>query len=121
MFTRKAVPLIEWSHKYHNIEVDEATIDEPAYALLMAVSAAAGVEYAKVFKKSVNIDKFIKYAVELKDMAAGRKLCFFMDNLSVHRSKKVLGKLDELGIRYIFNLGYSPQFNPIELTFSKVK
>ena len=87
----------------------------------MAVSAAAGVEYAKVFKKSVNIDKFIKYAVELKDMAAGRKLCFFMDNLSVHRSKKVLGKLDELGIRYIFNLSYSPQFNPIELTFSKVK
>ena len=92
MFTRKAVPLTEWSEKLNNVEVDEATIDEPAYALLMAVSAAAGVELAKVFKKSVNIDKFLRYAGELREMAGDRKLCFFMDNLSVHRSKKVLGK-----------------------------
>ena len=61
MFTRKTVPLIEWSNKLTNIEVEEETINEPAYALLMAVSDHSGVELAKVYKKSVNIEKFLKY------------------------------------------------------------
>ena len=29
--------------------------------------------------------------------------------------------MDELEFRYIFNLSYSPDFNPIETVFSKVK
>ena len=27
----------------------------------------------------------------------------------------------ELGFKWIFNVSYSPEYNPIELTFSKVK
>ena len=121
MFTRKTVPLIEWSNKLTNIEVEEETINEPAFALLMAVSYHSCVELAKVYKKSVNIEKFLKYVVELKAKTEGRKIALFMDNLSVHRSKKVLKELDHCGIRYIFNLPYAPTLNPIELCFSKVK
>ena len=121
MFTRKTVPLIEWSNKLTNIEVEEETINEPAYALLMAVSDHSGVELAKVYKKSVNIEKFLKYVEELRAKTEGRKIALFMDNLSVHRSKKVLKELDHCGFRYIFNLPYAPTLNPIELCFSKVK
>ena len=44
-----------------------------------------------------------------------------MDNLSTHRSKKSTEAMARLGFRYIFNIAYAPDFNPIELTFSKVK
>ena len=44
-----------------------------------------------------------------------------MDNLSSHTSPKSTKKMRELGFRYIFNLTYSPEYNPIEFVFSKVK
>ena len=44
-----------------------------------------------------------------------------MDNLSSHTSEKSKSKMRELGFRYIFNLPYSPWYNPIEFTFAKVK
>ena len=44
-----------------------------------------------------------------------------MDNLSVHRSKVIKERLDELSIGYIFNPVYSPEYNPIELAFAMFK
>ena len=44
-----------------------------------------------------------------------------MDNLSTHTSKKTLAEMQRLGIRHVFNVPYSPQFNPIELSFAKIK
>ena len=44
-----------------------------------------------------------------------------MDNLSVHRSKKVRELMDQLQIEQIFNVAYSPEYNPIELCFTSVK
>ena len=44
-----------------------------------------------------------------------------MDNLRVHSSEKSKKFMQELGIRYIFNLTYAPDYNPIELVFSKIK
>ena len=44
-----------------------------------------------------------------------------MDNLSCHRSEQVLKVCRELGFKWVFNCTYSPEYNPIEFTFSKVK
>ena len=44
-----------------------------------------------------------------------------MDNLSVHRSRDVKERMDELSIPYIFSPPYSPDYNPIELVFSLFK
>ena len=44
-----------------------------------------------------------------------------MDNLSVHTSKLCRDKMAECSIPYIFNVPYSPDFNPIEFCFSKLK
>ena len=65
MFTSKTVPLKEWATKGNNITAEEESINEPAYALLMAISTTVPVEHAKVFKKSVNIDKFLCFVDEL--------------------------------------------------------
>ena len=37
-----------------------------------------------------------------------------MDNCNVHHSKKVAKFLEENGISAIFNVPYSPEYNPIE-------
>ena len=44
-----------------------------------------------------------------------------MDNLTTHTSKKTKKTMQDLHIKALFNLSYSPDLNPIESTFSKVK
>ena len=44
-----------------------------------------------------------------------------MDNLSTHKAKKSQTEMKRLGFRFIFNLTYSPEYNPIEFCFSKIK
>ena len=70
------------------------------------------------FPKSVDIKKFKVFLDSLRSRFFFDDLCIFMDNLSVHVSKVVKERMDELGIRYIYNAPYSPDFNPIENTFS---
>ena len=67
------------------------------------------------------MDKFKTYLTELRAATSGQKICLFMDNLSAHTSERAKNYMRELGFRYIYNVPYSPQWNPIELTFSKVK
>ena len=49
------------------------------------------------------------------------KLALFMDQLPVHRSRDVQAVCVELDITPVFNVSYSPEFNPIEAVFSQVK
>lgn len=44
-----------------------------------------------------------------------------MDNLSVHKSKRVERLVEEAGCELLFLPPYSPDMNPIEEAFSKVK
>ena len=45
----------------------------------------------------------------------------FMDNLAVHKCKETMDAYRRLSIVPIFNLAYSPDYNPIESVFSQVK
>lgn len=44
-----------------------------------------------------------------------------MDNLSSHKGPKIRKALEEVGARLVFLPPYSPDFNPIEQVFSKLK
>ena len=44
-----------------------------------------------------------------------------MDNLSSHTSERSKQAMRDKGIRYIYNVPYSPDYNPIEFVFSIVK
>lgn len=73
------------------------------------------------FDNSVNIPKFKTYIEELRRRYFFDDLCIYMDNLSVHRSKVIRERLEELSIEVIFNPAYSPEFNGIESVFSIFK
>ena len=44
-----------------------------------------------------------------------------MDNLQVHKTEAVQALMRELKMEWIWNVPYSPDFQPIELVFSQVK
>ena len=44
-----------------------------------------------------------------------------MDNLSAHKDREALNLLEEAGVKVRFLPAYSPDLNPIELMWSKVK
>ena len=73
------------------------------------------------FKDSINVSKFKIFIDELRSKYFYDDICIYFDNLSVHRSKLVRERLDELSIPYIFNPPYSPEFNGIESVFSIAK
>ena len=49
------------------------------------------------------------------------KLLLFLDQLSVHKAKRVKKHLDTLGIKYIYNIEYSPWNAGIEYIHAKAK
>ena len=120
-FTRKTMTDTEWTLPKENVTIDEAKINEPCLALLAAISKDKGLEHYRVFPKSVNVKKFKEWLQELRDQNGNDKMCLFLDNLSAHKSKKSQNFMKELGFRIVFNVPYSPEYNPIELTFSKLK
>ena len=121
VFTRKTLAASEWALPKENVTVDVAKIDEPCLALLAAISKEKGREYYRTYPRSVNVQKFKEWLKELRGRNEDAPIALFLDNLSAHRSTKALNCMKELGFRWIFNVPYSPEYNPIELTFSKLK
>ena len=73
------------------------------------------------FERSVNIEKFKEFIDLLHKRLGKKKVYLFMDNLNGHRSKKTIEHMHARNMYPIFNVAYSPEFNPIELLFSQVK
>ena len=74
-----------------------------------------------LFRKSVNIQKFKTYLDELRRRYFVDDICLYINNLSVHKSKEVRDRMEELGIAYVFSPIYSPDYNPVEYVFSMAK
>jgi len=70
---------------------------------------------------AVNAEVFRVYVREvlLPTLRPGDVLV--MDNLSSHKDRQALGMLKEAGVIVRFLPAYSPDYNPIELMWSKVK
>ncbi len=90
-------------------------------ALVAAVSRENGIESANLFERSVNSQKFIQFLEDLVQGYQPEQLVVFMDNLTVHHSKLVQQFMKDRNIGVLFNVPYSPEYNPIELVFNLIK
>ena len=109
MFTRKTLPETEWSLPKENMQVDLKRLEEPTLALLAGISKEKGLEHCQIFKRSVNVDKFMDYLQKLRAANGHEKIALFLDNLSAHTSKTSKAEMKRLGFRWIFNVPYSPE------------
>ena len=90
-------------------------------AVLAAISEGCGFELFTLYDEAVNDERFIKFLTQLHKLNQGKKLAIVMDNLPAHKTIAVRNKMKELGITWIFNVPYSPEYNAIELPFGQVK
>jgi len=70
---------------------------------------------------AVNAEVFRSYVHEILLPTLKRGDILVMDNLSAHKDKEALGLLEAAGVKVRFLPPYSPDYNPIELMWSKVK
>ena len=89
--------------------------------MLCGISKERGLEHYQLFDRSVNVDKFKSYCQNIRAKNGDDQICLFMDNLTSHTSKKSQGEMRRLGLRYIYNVPYAPDYNPIEMVFSQIK
>jgi transposase len=86
--------------------------------LLMAISERRGIVSKIVIKGSVNSSVFASFILGL-DTNEG---CIaVLDNVSFHKTREVREAALRKGIDLLFIPPYSPEFNPIEGTFSVLK
>ena len=121
VFSKLSIPKVEWSNRGHNITVDEARVRTGYVAVCAAITEGDGLEGLALQRKAFNTFEFCQFLYWLAFMNNYRPLAIFMDNLSVHRSIGARKAMDWLGIKPLFNLAYSPDYNPIEMVFSQVK
>lgn len=86
-----------------------------------AVLTEKGVEAALSYTGSLNSELFIGYLqlCVLHLLTGGKVL--IMDNHPVHCAKSVVDFLESRNVPYIYLPRYSPELNPIEEAFSKIK
>ena len=80
-----------------------------------------GISLIMIYEQAINNADFCHYLKKLRVKFGKRPIALFMDRLPVHKSKDVKEWLEKLNIEPVFNVSYSPEFNPIEAVFSKVK
>ena len=90
-------------------------------AVIAAISHETGLDLYQIQPFAATANIFQDYIAELSDRNRKEKLAIFMDNLAVHKTKEVRAECSSRDISLIYNVPYSPDFNPIETVFSKVK
>jgi transposase len=74
-----------------------------------------------VFKGALNGEWFFRYVKKILSPTLKKDDIVILDNLSVHKSKNALEIIKSKGAKVCFLPPYSPDLNPIELCWSKMK
>jgi transposase len=87
----------------------------------LAVIGAAGITAPLVLAGAVNGTIFSGYIAQCVVPTLEPGDILFMDNLSAHKVAGIVTLIEACGAHLIYLPPYSPDFNPIELAWSKVK
>ena len=80
-----------------------------------------GEKVPLVFNNTLTSDLFEKYVIDMLLPTLNKGDILVLDNCSSHKRKSVVEKLNSNGIEVLWLPPYSPDYNPIELLWSKIK
>jgi transposase len=88
---------------------------------LIAALGISGMRCSTVVDGAVNGDVFEAFVeqVLIPDLRPGDVV--IMDNLSSHKRRRIRELIEDAGAHLVFLPAYSPDLNPIELIFAKIK
>ena len=88
--------------------------------ILSSIQLDGGLHYT-TFSGGTTVEKFKQYLECDLLPCLNRDSVLVMDNMKSHHAKAITRLLERTGIRYLFLPPYSPDLNPIEKLWSKVK
>ena len=88
---------------------------------LIASLSLAGMGASMILEGSTNATAFEIYVEQLLVPSLQVGQIVVMDNLRAHKGERVRQAIEAKGCQVVFLPGYSPDFSPIEETFSKLK
>lgn len=93
----------------------------PTNLTLVASCTPAGIGPCMVVDGAINGDLFRRYVEDMLVPGLRPGQIVVMDNLNVHKHERIRAAITSAGCRLLYLPSYSPDFNPIELAFSKIK
>jgi transposase len=89
--------------------------------LISSISLEGGIGASMSVEGSADGEAFFLYVERFLCPTLERGQIVVMDNLQVHKMRRVRQLIEERGCSLVFLPPYSPDFNPIEQAFSKIK
>ena len=101
--------------------VDSAPLSKPKNTTILSSIQLDGTLHYTTFSGGTTVERFKQYLkTDLLPHLNGDSV-LVMDNMKSHHAKAVKNLLDSSGVRYVYLPPYSPDLNPIEKLWSKVK
>lgn len=88
---------------------------------LIAALDRGGMRCSMVIDGAINGDAFTAFVEQVLAPTLRPGEMVVLDNLSSHRGQRAATAIRAVGAELVFLPPYSPDFNPIELAFSKIK
>ena len=104
-----------------NRAVDSAPLSKPKNTTILSSIQKDGALHYTTFSGGTTVEKFKQYLERDLLPHLNCTSVLVMDNMKSHHAKAVKNLLDSSGVRYIYLPPYSPDLNPIEKLWSKVK
>ena len=99
---------------------DKAPVNYESTTMISSVDIK-GKTNCLVIKGAMNGEIFKKYVSKILAPKLEKGDIVIMDNLSSHKNQDAIKKIEKLGAKVLFLPPYSPDYNPIEKMWSKVK
>ena len=103
------------------MKYDMRDVNIKPIACVVAVSQKYGLDLLMMWPNSITNDRFHTFVKQLRKKYQFRRMCLYMDNLSIHRSRATAKVMKEQRFEVIFTPAYSPFSNLIEECFAVVK
>jgi transposase len=114
-------PLYGWSRRGERAHQKAPRNWGKNITLVSSISKKWGMGASLVVEGSTNGTVFQAYVQDVVLPTLKRGQVVVMDNLSAHKGERVLELIEAKGCELIYLPPYSPDFNPIEQAFSKLK
>lgn len=101
--------------------VDKTPLNTPKNTTVLSSIRLNGQTAYTTYQGGTNKDKFIDYLKNVLAPTLKDGDIVIMDNMRTHHAKAVRQVIDNLKINVIYLPPYSPDFNPIEKMWSKIK
>jgi transposase len=88
---------------------------------MIGAIALSGIVAALTFEGSTDGPTFLAFVKQVLVPNLWEGACVILDNLKAHHVEGVVAAIEAVGAKVIYLPPYSPDFNPIELFWSKVK